>query len=299
METQNKFSLNVLEMGTHEAGLDYTGEMSQPGALALTRQFERLFGYYQYPRIVLSIESPGGALDGLEYVLRSMKKWSAVGKHVAVRSTFLCASAGAFLLAMGAWGERRVDKVTHLLFHNARIPGASVLQMTASLTTNISKTLSTVDKSMLDYLVEKLMRDAGGIVRLATTVQMRLCFVDSHWSSVGGKLSTIASAKDGTRKPGWIKSMSNWAYGDPVKFLTAFKSHLARSFSKDQAFDLAESYVLCLIDEIEDVVTAHSPIIHSRALTTDEKPETFAEVGRDEGPAVIEDGSFPFALISN
>jgi ATP-dependent protease ClpP protease subunit len=297
METQNKFSLNVLEMGTHEAGLVYTGEMSQPGALALTRQFERLFGYYQYPKIVLSIESPGGALEGLEYVLRSMMKWSAVGKHVAVRSTFLCASAGAFLLAMGALGDRRVDKGTHLLFHNARIPGASVLQMTASLTTNISKTLSKVDKSMLDYLVEKLMRDAGGIVRLATTVQMRLSFVDSHWSSVGSKLSTIASAKDGTRRPGWIKTMSTWAYDDPVKFLMAFKSHLARSFGRDQAFDLAESYVLCLIDEIEDVVAANSPMSGPRALTIDEQLETFSGVDADEAIGSIESGSVPSALI--
>ena len=267
MQTQNEFSLTVLEMGTHHAGLIYTGEMSQSGALALTRQFERLFGYYQYPKIVLSIESPGGALDGLEYVLRSMKKWAAVGKQVAVHSTFLCASAGAFLLAMGAWGDRRVDKGTHLLFHNARIAGASVPQMTASLTTNISKALSIVDRSLLDYLVEKLTRDAGGAARLARTVQLRLGFVEWEWANVGSKLSTIASAKDGTRRPAWIKTLSNWAYDDPVKFLTVFKGHLARSFGKDHAFDLAESYVLCLLDEIEDVLsdqmvrtTTHGPL---------------------------------------
>jgi ATP-dependent protease ClpP protease subunit len=255
MQTQNEFSLTVLEMGTHQAGLIYTGEMTQPGALALTRQFERLFGYYQYPKIVLSIESPGGALDGLEYVLRSMMKWSVIGKHVAVRSTFLCASAGAFLLAMGAWGERRVDKGTLLLFHNARIAGASVPQMTASMTTNISRTLSTVDRSLLDYLVEKFARDAGGAAQLARTVQMRLEFVDKQWANVGSKLATIASGKDGTRKPAWIKSMFNWAYDDPVRFMTTLKANLARSFGKDRAFDLAESFVLCLIDEIEDVLS--------------------------------------------
>lgn len=281
METKHEFSLTVLEMGPHQAGLIYTGQMTQPGALALSRQFERLFGYYKYPRIVLSIESPGGALDGLDYVLRSMTKWSARGKHVAVRSTFLCASAGAFLLAMGAWGHRRVDKGTLLLFHNARIAGAAVPEMTAAVTTNISRNLSHVDRRILDHLIAQLKRNAGGAARLAKSVQMRLKFVDNEWETVGCQLSTIAKVRDWTRKPPWIKALSSWTYADPAKFVGELKAHLARNFKRDQAFDLAEAYVLCLIDEIDGVVSEQMSKSARKVLPNEVQDLEGADVGAE------------------
>lgn len=290
MDIAKAMSLAVLEMGTHHAALSYEGEMTQPGALALTRQFDRLFGYYQYPKIVLSIESPGGALDGLQYVLRSMAKWSSLGHQVAVRSTFLCASAGAFLLAMGAWGERRIDKGTHLLFHNARISGSLMPQATASMTSNLSKSLSNVDRSLLNQLVENLTMNAGGVDQLAKSIQRRLIFLEKDWANMERRMSTIGNSREATRRPGWIKSIGSWPFTNPSAFLTAYKRHLARSFDKDQASDLPESFVLCLIDEIVDVVSSQSPASPTSAQTTDRQPEQLPSPGSGESVPEIAGG---------
>jgi len=66
MKNMNEFSVTCTEMGAHEASVLYTGAMCQAGALALTYEWERLFAYYRYKRVLLSIESPGGAIDGME-----------------------------------------------------------------------------------------------------------------------------------------------------------------------------------------------------------------------------------------
>ena len=132
MKNMNEFSVVCKEMGAHEASVLYTGAMCQAGALALVDRIDSLFAYYRYNRIVLSIESPGGAVDGMEYVLRAMDTWAKDGKSVAVESTFQCASAAAFILAMGEWGHRRVDRGTFLLFHSARIDGSSMAGLTAA-----------------------------------------------------------------------------------------------------------------------------------------------------------------------
>ncbi len=161
MDNTTAFSVVCTEMGPHEATLRYTGAMCQAGALALEYQFERLFGYFQYRRIRLLMESPGGAVDGLQYVLRVMKKWARQGRVVAVGSTFQCASAAAFLLSMGEWGKRRVDRGTLLLFHNARLEGSSFAQVTAELSTTLSQALSSVDSKLLDMMVDKMLFETG------------------------------------------------------------------------------------------------------------------------------------------
>ena len=112
MKNANAYSVVCTEMGPHQASLRYTGAMCQGGALALEFQFDRLFVYYKYRRVTLMMESPGGTIDGMDYVLRVIQRWAAQGRAVAIGSTFQCASAAAFLLSMGEWGRRRVDRST-------------------------------------------------------------------------------------------------------------------------------------------------------------------------------------------
>ena len=260
MKNMNEFSVDRTEMGAHEASVPYTGAMCQAGALALVSRIEILFSYYRYSRIVLSIESPGGAIDGMEYVLRAMERWAKDGRSVAVESTFQCASAAAFILAMGEWGRRRVDRGTFLLFHSARIDGSSMAGMTAAYSTHLSHALNSVDRKLLDVMVNKMLLETGSAQALADLVLARVRYVDLNWKAVAVELTTLTTGVDGNRKPDWLKMVGKWERwsADPQKFVLEMKKHLHLRLQRDVRMDLCEAYALCLIDEIRDVLDADS-----------------------------------------
>jgi ATP-dependent protease ClpP protease subunit len=245
-------------MGPHEASLSYHGVMCQAGALALESQFKRLFGYFQYRKLVLSIESPGGTIDGLDYILRVMQKWAQEGRVVAVGTTFQCASAAAFLLAMGQWGQRRVDRNTFLLFHSARIDSSSMAAMTAAYSTNLSQALNNVDRRLLNVMVDKMLLETSGAPALADLVMARASFVNRHWKRLAAELTTFTSAADANRKPDWLKTVQSWKppAADARKFVLELKKHLNLRLQRDMRMDLCEAYVLCLIDQIAGVLDA-------------------------------------------
>ena len=260
MTTTTDFSLVCTEMGAHQACLSFSGTLCRTGALALESQFERLFGYYKYERIVLSIESPGGEIDGLEYVLRTMATWAGEGRVVAVRSTFQCASAAAFLLAMGQWGKRRVDRATFVLFHSARIDSSSMGGMTAAYSTNLSQALNSVDRKLLDVLVNRMLIQTGSGQRLADLIASRVGYLDHHWMEIAGRLSTLTGGGD-PRKPVWLKSLQKWTRegADPHKLVLELKKHLQSRLQHEARMDLREAYALCLVDEIAGVLDSDSP----------------------------------------
>lgn len=260
MPNTTEFTVVCTEMGVHEASVLYTGAMCQAGALALASHFERLFGYNQYRRVTLSIESPGGAIDGLEYVLRVMAKWAKQGRTVVVTTTFTCASAAACLLAMGEWGRRRADRGAFLLFHSARIEGSSLAGMTAASSIHLSQALNSVDRKLLDLMVNKMLLETGGVQNLVDLVLARARHVDRHWKELAAELTTLTTAADGKRKPDWLKAVQKWTRhgAEPGKFVLEMKKHLNLRLQLDARMDLCEAYVLCLIDEIDDVLDAES-----------------------------------------
>lgn len=268
MKNTQAFSVICTEMGPHQASVRYSGAMCQGGALALESQFDRLFGYYKYRRINLMMESPGGVIDSMDYVLRVMQRWAAQGRVVAIGSTFQCASAAAFLLAMGEWGRRRVDRSTVLLFHSARLQSAAFSQMTAALTVNLSQVLNNVDKKLLDVMVDKMLLETGSPQHLAQLVMARLRHIDLHWKTLATELSTFTTAFDDKGRPDWLRDIQKWARPgvDPAKLVLELKKHLNRRLQRDVRMDLCEAYVLCLIDEVVDVLTPNS----SQAITCTE-----------------------------
>ena len=257
MNERTEFSVVCSEMGTHEASLRYSGAMCQSGALAVELQLQSLFGYYKYNRIALTIESPGGELSSLEYVLRSLGKWAKEGRYVAVQSTFQCASAAAFLLSMGEWGERRVDRGTYLLFHSARIAGTPE-GMTAAYSNRISNTLNSLDRKLLGVMVDKMLAETGSVKGLSDLVLTRVRYVDANWADLCAQLSTLTNEIDGSRKPQWLKDFLKWARfeAEPKKLVAEMTKYLNLRMQRDVRMDLCEAYVLCLIDEIVDVIDA-------------------------------------------
>ena len=267
--SESKFSLVSNEMGRHQATLTYTGEMCRDGALALEHQFDRLFGYFKYGRINLCIESPGGEITGLEYVLRAMDRWAEEGRYVAVRSTFQCASAAACLLSMGEWGKRSVDRTTFLLFHCSRVQGEGNSQITARASKQLSTTLDDLDRRLLDVIVGNMLTKTGGTNGLMDLVLRRARFLDTDWVNVATNISTLTNAVRGDRKPDWLKTVLKWERyaNDSQKFVQEMKKHLVMRFQSEQRMDLCEAFVLLLIDEISGVLDAGSIAMenHGRA----------------------------------
>jgi hypothetical protein len=243
--------------------------MCRDGALALEHQFDRLFGYFKYGRINLCIESPGGEITGLEYVLRAMDRWAEEGRYVAVRSTFQCASAAACLLSMGEWGKRSVDRTTFLLFHCSRVQGEGNSQITARASKQLSTTLDDLDRRLLDVIVGNMLTKTGGTNGLMDLVLRRARFLDTDWVNVATNISTLTNAVRGDRKPDWLKTVLKWERyaNDSQKFVQEMKKHLVMRFQSEQRMDLCEAFVLLLIDEISGVLDAGSIAMenHGRA----------------------------------
>jgi len=245
MKNTHDFSLVCTEMSPHQASLRYTGDMCHDGALSLESQLDRLFGYYKYRRVVLMVESPGGTIDGLDYVLRVMQRWAAQGMTVVIGTTFICASAAAFLLSMGEWGHRRVDRSTLLLFHSARVQNAAETEITAESSTNLSHTLSSVDRKLLDVMVNKMLLETGNAQQLAQLVVSRLRHVELSWKELASNLSTFTMASDATSSPPWLKAIKKWARSgaDASRFVPDFKKYLSRRMQLNRRMDLREAYV--------------------------------------------------------
>jgi len=256
-------------MGPDKAVVVYEGVICQAGASALEQQLESLFGYYQYQRVELRLESPGGSVEAMNYILRQLDRYEREGRVVAVRTTFMCASAAAVLLAMGEWGERRVDQTTALLFHTARVD--SYLQgMTAAVSNSLSQTLLVADQRLVSTLVGRMLNKTGSEQALLELVRSRLQQVESDWNRLESRLGLSSAEADGRGRPEWIRALAKLARPELVdgKFTTALKKHLYIRMQRDVRMDLREAYALCLIDEVEGV------LVDDRRKSYVNQPET-------------------------
>ena len=281
MTNDASYSVQCVERGPHEASLQYMGAVCRAGALDIEAQLEQQFGYMKYERVWLGIESPGGEIAGLEYVLRVMNRWKGEGRKLAIQTKFQCASAAAFLLAMGEWGQRKVDPATFLLFHSARVDGAALQSMTAVHSTHLTQTLLSVDRSLLSALMNHLLAEAGGEQALASQFAKRAHYIDQNWPELALGLSTLTNPLSPSVKPKWLKpllKLSRMA-GEPTKVMAAFRKYLDERLQLDVRMDLCEAYVLSLIDQIDGVIsddTADScdEVERYQALVYDRKLDT-------------------------
>lgn len=118
-----------------------------------------------------------------------------------------------------------------------------------------------MDKKLLDVMVDKMLLETGSPQHLAQLVGARLRHVDLHWKTLAVGLTTFTTAFDDKRRPDWLKDIQKWARpgADPNRFVLELKKHLSRRLQRDVRMDLCEAYVLCLIDEVVDVLMPDSP----------------------------------------
>jgi ATP-dependent protease ClpP protease subunit len=257
MKEENSCTVVCEQMSPHNATIFYRGAICQIGASAMERQFKSLFDYYQYDCVDVRLESPGGSIDSMHYILRKMTDYEERGKKVSVRSTFVCASAAAILLAMGRWGNRIVDRSTTLLFHTSRIDTTGH-GMTAAISVNLSQTLAGVDHRLVDVLINRMSRQAGGENALANLVIQRCRYVNENWDTLAESLNSLFSEGQSKRRPDWFKSLTKITRQglEKGRFLQELKKLIHNRMQHDVRMDLREAFCLCLIDEVTGVLKA-------------------------------------------
>ena len=243
-------------MGPDKAVVVYEGAICHAGAAALIQMLESLFGYYHYRRVDLRLESPGGSVEAMNYMLRQIGRHEQEGRVVAVSTTFMCASAAAVLLAMGQWGDRRVDQSTALLFHTARVD-SNLHGMTAAVSNSIFQTLLVADQRLVSMLVGRMLHETGSELALSELIRSRLQQVETDWSKLDCCLGLSKINKEGRARPDWARALAKIARPElqDGKFTVALKKHLYLRMQQDVRMDLREAYALCLIDEVEGVLS--------------------------------------------
>lgn len=216
------------------------------------------FGYYKYPEITLTLNSPGGYIVAMKRLTAVCQKYRQGEQVLRVHANRQCASAAALVLAQSAWGSRTVSADTQLLFHLSRtmVPIGQTLDREGAQ--DLLSQLSGVDDTLFRQLMASQCSQAGGIDRLLSTMQDRCAEVVNHWQELSQLLfdfvPTKAQKPTGLvqklqrQLPQWLR-LSN-AEQKQKKLLAVYKQR----FEPDTSMDLREAYALCLIDRVLGVL---------------------------------------------
>lgn len=129
------------------------GEVNNQTIFELCDEIDLAIDYYNYRKIEIQIDSPGGSIQSLDYFITKLEKWrQKEGVIIATLGLTNVASAAAMILALGTVGYRRAYRSSSLLFHNSRVitNGSSVF--TKETLNKANKDLAEIDERLLDRL---------------------------------------------------------------------------------------------------------------------------------------------------
>lgn len=158
MREQEQSAGSVTEMfGTHHVAIRLCGPVTTASIFALVDAMERGVGYYQYRRVDIEIDSPGGEVRALDYYLNKLDgmRRRIPGLIIGTLAMTEASSAAAQLLSLGTVGYRRAYASTTILYHNSRIPfRQSVLTQTdmESLAQQLKEADDAMQVRLLDHL---------------------------------------------------------------------------------------------------------------------------------------------------
>ena len=229
--------------------IDMNSDVSEGAALALESAFEKLFCYYQYERVVLRVNSPGGLLSALRHILQCVEGWRAGGYKIETEVTFCAASAAAVLLSFGEIGTRTAHRHSNVLYHHSRIGGtASVI--TANGANYLASLLKSTDHGLVKRLVSHIAGSLGGVLAFGVQGELRCKLLMNEGAVIARSLELEADS-NALR---WLKATSSM-YRDMAKkgSIEVYRRHLAKRMDADSSMDLREAYALCLIDRVHGV----------------------------------------------
>ncbi|MEJ8855932.1 ATP-dependent Clp protease proteolytic subunit [Variovorax robiniae] len=235
---------------THTGALLLSGEITEDMALHFGSGLDLLFDYYQYNRITIEINSPGGQVTALEHMLARLERWRGLGREVGTKACFRAGSAAAMLLAMGDIGGRSASSSTTLLFHPARVEGANAM-FTASAATSLGALLHGKDLFHLDRLVGHQVRGFGGWHALAAEGAARC----GHLIKRSGRRTSKSAGQPPITSLGSLSlatTVRSFAQCIERRSIEPYRRMLSRRFSEDRGMSAAEAWALCLLDSVLD-----------------------------------------------
>ena len=95
--------------------LRFKGTVDMDSVLALCDEIDLAISYYQYPQVVVELESPGGDLRALDHYTSRLTGWrQKYDLRVATLGLGNVASAAAVMLSLGDVGSRQsTDRRTY------------------------------------------------------------------------------------------------------------------------------------------------------------------------------------------
>ena len=134
----------------------FTGELDWESCLLLVDTIESLVDEYFYSKIELVITSPGGNIAALRYYITVIDALRSNGLWLRTRVVSLASSAAAVMVCVA--DERVLEPDARLLFHHSKLASAEV---TASEIESLHVALTTVDRAMVDWLVDRALAGQG------------------------------------------------------------------------------------------------------------------------------------------
>lgn len=137
------------------AVIRFSGDVNADRIFKLCDEVDFAINYYNYSRIRIDIDSPGGEAKALKHYLHNLKRWRKRGVTIHTRALTSCCSAGAYMLSFGDIGHRIALPHTALLYHNVRV-STGERSMTADTCDGLMWNLNTTDFGMILMLLEHL-----------------------------------------------------------------------------------------------------------------------------------------------
>jgi ATP-dependent protease ClpP protease subunit len=237
----------VAAYGEQEGTLEVNTDISEASAIGIGKHLDRLFGYYHYECVTLKLNSPGGAVVGLEYILECIDSWRLRGRRVQTLAMFRASSAAALLMSLGEVGSRTAHRNSDLLFHHSRI-GSTQYALTSGRADKLATALKIVDQEMTQRLVAHCSKGFGGDSDLASEGTTRCQMLRDQ----GPEIAQDLCVSEPRAPLKWLKPVVRmWADCQTRNSLTPFTKHLVERFEEDSSMDLREAWALGLLDRVK------------------------------------------------
>ena len=235
--------------GEQEGTLEVNTDICEASAIEIEKQLDLFFSYYHYERVTLKLNSPGGAVVGLEHILECIDGWRARGRVVQTLAMFRASSAAALLMSMGEVGSRTAHRNSTLLFHHARV-GSTSYTLTSGAADKLASALKIVDQGMTQRLVTHCNMGFGGGNGLANEGTRRCQLLRLQGAEIAHDLRVMEP-----RRPlKWLSPLLHmWADCQSRNSLAPYTKHLVERFEEDSSMDLREAWALGLLDRVKGV----------------------------------------------